>query len=119
MEKHSFPGTYQVLNDLLDALLGCLHTVLGSLEGDFVALGARAGEADHHTTVLISDLTQNLPPPDDEVAVVLGVNHHGVFNHIILPTDDSSQSALPFLAIITHLLHSAENSLQPHSNKRR
>lgn len=97
--------TYQVLDDLLDAFLGCLHTVLGSLEGDFVTLGAGAREADHHTTILICNLTQNLPSPDDKVAVVLGVNHHGVFNHIILPTDDS-QSTLPALVIITSLLHS-------------
>lgn len=80
----SLPGAHQVLDDLLDALLGCLHAVLGPLEGDLVALRAGAWEANHHAAVLLSDLAQNLASPDDKVTVVLGVHQHVVFNHVVL-----------------------------------
>ena len=77
-------STNQVLNNLLHALLGCLHTFLGSFEGDLFALRTRAREAHHHATILVSQVPEDLPTTSHKVAMVLGVNDHRVLNDIVL-----------------------------------
>lgn len=74
---------FQVFDDLLDALSGCLHTFLGTLESHFVTLCARPWEANHHPTVLLGDFPQDLASSNNKMTVVLGVHQHVVFYHII------------------------------------
>lgn len=81
-------GAYQVFNDLLDALSGCLHTFLGTLESHFVTLCARSREANHHPTILLGDFPQDLASSNNKMTVVFGIHQHVVFHHIVLQHGD-------------------------------
>lgn len=82
--KKDLAAAHQVLNDFLDAFLGCFHTVLGSLQCHPLAVGPGAREADSHAAVLLSQLPQHLTPPAHEVAMVACVHYHAVLHHVVL-----------------------------------
>lgn len=76
--------SYQVLDDLLDAFLGGLHTVLGSLQSDPLTVGSRTRETHGYSAVLLSQLPQHLASPTHKVAVVANVYYHAVLHHVVL-----------------------------------
>lgn len=86
--------SYQVLNYLLDAFLGSLHAVLGSLQRDPLTVSSCAREANGYTAVLLRQLPQHLTSPTHKVPVVANVYYHAVLHHVIL--EELSSFFLPF-----------------------
>lgn len=80
--------SHQVLDDLLDAFLGGLHAVLGSLQSDPLTVGPRAREANSYSAVLLRQLAQHLASPAHKVAVVANVYDHAVLHHVVLEIED-------------------------------
>lgn len=81
--------SHQVLDDLLDAFLGGLHAVLGSLQSDPLTVGPRAREANSYSAVLLRQLPQHLASPTHKVAVVANVYDHAVLHHVVLESEDN------------------------------
>lgn len=86
--------SYQVLNYLLDAFLGSLHAVLGSLQRDALTVSSCTREANGYTAILLCQLPQHLTSPTHKVPVVANVYYHAVFHHVIL--EELSSFFLPF-----------------------
>lgn len=76
--------SHQVLDDLLDAFLGGLHTVFGSLQSDTLTVGSSAREAHSYAAILLCQLPQHLASPTYKVAVMANVYYHAVLHYIVL-----------------------------------
>lgn len=108
-----FIVSYQVLDDLLDAFLGGLHTVLGSLQSDPLTVGSRTREANRYAAVLLCQLPQHLTSPTHKVTVVANIYYHAVLHHVVLEREDNrnvdkgdtegSIKSLPFVFSFIHL----------------
>lgn len=97
IQEDQFNVSYQVLDDLLDAFLGGLHTVLGSLQSDPLTVGSRTREANRYAPVLLGQLPQHLTSPTHKVTVVANVYYHAVLHHVVLERRDDRNRTLKAL----------------------
>merc|ERR1719334_3045412 len=87
---HTFYGdlSFQVSDNLLNASLGTVHTVMRSLQHHAVTFHTTAREADRHTAVIISNLSQNLAATGNKVSVVFGIYVDFSLNDVIQIFDE-------------------------------
>ena len=73
----------QVLDNLLDPGHGAFDAVLGTLQGDLVTGNTIPWEADDNASKVVANLAKHLAAPGNKVAVVFGINSHGVFHNVV------------------------------------
>ena len=89
IRNKSFPSwkgykTHKIIDNLCDAFLRPVDTVLGALQFHLVALDATSGKTHCYTTVFVADLSQHLAASCHEVSMMLGVHGDRVLNDFVL-----------------------------------